>query len=69
MSEQYHETYRKIGFHLTDKGYWIFDDLPPAGRYRHWSSYLMPDEQKKFDKDTMRLAIDRYYLAITPPPP
>ncbi len=46
-----------------------FDDVPPAGRYRHWSDYLLPDEREVDSKDMMRLAIDRYYLQWSTPGP
>ena len=32
-------TYRGIGYHLTKKGYWIFDKHPP-GLWAHWERYL-----------------------------
>ncbi len=64
MSKAYSETYRGIGFHRTDKGYWFFDEVPQAGRYRYWSDYLLPDEQQDLKKDTMRLAIDRYKASV-----
>ena len=66
MSEVYKETYRGIGFHLTNKGYWFFDDVPKDGGFRHWSSYLSEQEQANPDMTTMRLAIDRHHRKAHP---
>ena len=57
----YRETYRGIGFHLTSKGFWIFDDVPPNNGY--WTRYFKDGEEEC--AESMRRAIDRYH-ANTP---
>ncbi len=50
---KYQEIYRGIGFHLTGKGYWFFDEIPPRHPYR-WSAYVTEDDDKSLDVQVMR---------------
>lgn len=56
---EYREVYRGIGFHKTCKGYWLFDEQPPAGKWRHWSRYV--DIHRPEGAQAMRDAIDRMH--------
>ena len=67
MSEVYGETYRGIRFHLTNTGYWFFDEVPKDGGFRRWSSYLTELEQSNLDVRIMRLAIDRHHRKTRSP--
>lgn len=69
----YREVYRGIGFHLTHKGYWVFDAVPPTSG--SWSDFFLKHETEKllgpqFDPHPgiplIRRAIDRFHLAIQP---
>ena len=63
---QYQEVYRGIGFHLTEKGFWFFNEVPSGGGHRAWADYLSLQEQIAIDQGTragarvMRAAIDRH---------
>lgn len=52
--------YRRIRFHQTNKGYWIFDDYLPdvALRWGYWSRFC---EQGEATEASMKRAIDRAY--------
>jgi hypothetical protein len=70
MPYLYQETYRGIGFHLTAKGYWFFNAVPPHdGLHRAWRDYFSLDDQARIERHdpadavVMRRAINAYFTS------
>ena len=50
--------HRDIGYHVTCKGIWAFDSLPPEHPY-NWSRYRKQGDPE--GEEGIKLCIDRHY--------
>ena len=57
--QEYVETYRGVTFRRTRKGVWLFDTIPPPGKWGHWCRYCEMHEEET--AQSMRDAIDRMH--------